>query len=239
MSQHRRGSIHGGSPVPGHPNAAVSASSSHEVQTRGIPLPGMVPPSRSIHASPMHGNPIHGFINPLGPGGLVHPPPTSHAASGISHHPANVHQGAEKILPPSSPYSAHGSPLRTSMSSGHGSPQDSPHVARHRRDSEHSSGAVSRRGSSDVASPLPEGHPLGSPDGRGRRRSDYSPHQGRSIHDVTAKEYQIKETKSRARPRAAWTVTDTCVEANCDKGRFSSFCVSGVCPGRVSSLAII
>ncbi|KAG5328567.1 DMDA protein, partial [Acromyrmex charruanus] len=182
MSQHRRGSIHGSSPVPGHPSTTVSASSisssaAHEVQTRGIPLPGMVP-SRSIHASPMHGNPIHGFVNPLGPGGLVHPPPPTHvaAASGISHHP-NVHQGTEKILPPGSPYSSHGSPLRTPMSSGHGSPQDSPHVARHRRDSEHSSGAISRRGSSDVVSPLPEGHPLGSPDGRGRRRSDYSPHQ--------------------------------------------------------------
>lgn len=72
------------------------------------------------------------------------------------------------------------------MSSGHGSPQDSPHVARHRRDSEHSSATVSRRGSSDVVSPLLEGHPLGSPDGRGRRRSDYSPHQGRSIRDATA-----------------------------------------------------
>ncbi|KYN33271.1 Dystrophin, isoforms A/C/F/G/H [Trachymyrmex septentrionalis] len=179
---HRRGSIHGSSPVPGHPSTTVSASSisssaAHEVQTRGIPLPGMVP-SRSIHASPMHGNPIHGFVNPLGPGGLVHPPPPTHVAvaSGISHHP-NVHQGTEKILPPGSPYSSHGSPLRTPMSSGHGSPQDSPHVARHRRDSEHSSGAISRRGSSDVVSPLPEGHPLGSPDGRGRRRSDYSPHQ--------------------------------------------------------------
>jgi len=98
MSQHRRGSIHGSSPVPGHPSTTVSASSvsssaSHEVQTRGIPLPGMVP-SRSIHASPMHGNPIHGFVNPLGPGGLVHPSPPTHAAaaSGISHHP-NVHQG--------------------------------------------------------------------------------------------------------------------------------------------------
>jgi len=98
MSQHRRGSIHGSSPVPGHPSTTVSASSisssaAHEVQTRGIPLPGMVP-SRSIHASPMHGNPIHGFVNPLGPGGLVHPPPPTHVAatSGISHHP-NVHQG--------------------------------------------------------------------------------------------------------------------------------------------------
>lgn len=78
------------------------------------------------------------------------------------------------------------------MSSGHGSPQDSPHMGRHRRDSEHSSGAVSRRSSSDVVSPLPEGHPLGSPDSRGRRRSDYSPHQGRSIRDVSAKKYQIK-----------------------------------------------
>lgn len=97
MSQHRRGSIHG-SPVPGHPSttvsASISSSASHEVQTRGIPLPGMVPP-RSIHASPMHGNPIHGFVNPLGPGGLVHSPPPTHtaAASGISHHPSNVHQG--------------------------------------------------------------------------------------------------------------------------------------------------
>lgn len=106
-------------------------------------------------------------------------------------------EGTEKILPPGSPYSSHGSPLRTPMSSGHGSPQDSPHVARHRRDSEHSSGAISRRGSSDVVSPLPEGHPLGSPDGRSRRRSDYSPHQGRSIRDVTAKEYEIEMKKAR------------------------------------------
>ncbi|KAG7201724.1 hypothetical protein KM043_004447 [Ampulex compressa] len=189
MSQHRRGSVHGNSPVPGHPPANVPVSSSHESQTRGIPLPGMVP-SRSIHGNPMHGNPIHGFVNPLGPAGLVHPPP------GISHHPQAVHQGTgglwllmtritgktgggtEKISAPGSPYSSHGSPLRTPMSSGHGSPQDSPHVSRHRRDSEHSSsGVVSRRGSSDVVSPLPEG-PSGSPDGRTRRRSDYSPHQG-------------------------------------------------------------
>lgn len=92
-------------------------------------------------------------------------------------------EGTEKILPPGSPYSSHGSPLRTPMSSSHGSPQDSPHVVRHRRDSEHSSGAISRRGSSDVVSPLLEGHPLGSPDSRSRRRSDYSPHQGRFIHD--------------------------------------------------------
>lgn len=104
-------------------------------------------------------------------------------------------KGAEKILPPGSPYSSHGSPLRTPMSSGHGSPQDSPHVVRHRRDSEHSSGAISRRGSSDVVSPLPEGHPLGSPDSRSRRRSDYSPHQGRFIHDVMAKEHKIKKMK--------------------------------------------
>jgi len=104
MSQHRRGSVHGSGPVPGHPSTTVSASSSvsssasHEVQTRGIPLPGMVP-SRSIHASPMHGNPIHGFVNPLGPGSLVHPPPPAAAhvtaASGISHHPPSVHQGTE------------------------------------------------------------------------------------------------------------------------------------------------
>lgn len=96
-------------------------------------------------------------------------------------------EGTEKILPPGSPFSSHGSPLRTPISSGHGSPQDSPHVVRHRRDSEHSSGAISRRGSSDVVSPLPEGHSLGSPDSRGRRRSDYSPHQGRSIYDVNNK----------------------------------------------------
>ncbi|KAL6443230.1 hypothetical protein ACFW04_002864 [Cataglyphis niger] len=102
MSQPRRGSIHG-SPVPGHPSTTISASlsssSSHEIQTRGIPLPGMVP-SRSVHASSMHGNPIHGgFVNPLGPGSLVHPPPLTHAAaaSGISHHPTNVHQGIEYL----------------------------------------------------------------------------------------------------------------------------------------------
>ncbi|CAL7946061.1 unnamed protein product [Xylocopa violacea] len=172
-----RQQVHGkGSPVPGHlaTNAAISAS--HEVQTRGIPLPGMVP-SRSIHGNPMHGNPIHGFVNPLGPAGLVHSPPTHQSVlAGISHHSPVVHQGAEKIQPPGSPYSSHGSPLRTPMSSGHGTPQDSPHVARHRRDSEHSPGVGSRRGSSDVVSPMPEG-PSGSPDGRARRRSDYSPHQ--------------------------------------------------------------
>jgi len=106
-------------------------------------------------------------------------------------------EGIEKILPPSSPYSSHGSPLRTPMSSGHGSPQDSPHVVRHRRDSEHSSGAISRRGSSDVVSPLPEGHPLGSPDSRGRRRSDYSPHQGRFIRDMTTKEYETKKAEAQ------------------------------------------
>lgn len=98
MSQHRRGSIHaaGSSPVPGgHPNAASSSSSSsHEIQTRGIPLPGMVP-SRSIHGNPMHGNPIHGFVNPLGPAGLVHSPPTHQPLlSGISHHSSVVHQGS-------------------------------------------------------------------------------------------------------------------------------------------------
>lgn len=99
MSQHRRGSIHaaGSSPVPGgHPNAS-SSSSSHEVQTRGIPLPGMVP-SRSIHGNPMHGNPIHGFVNPLGPAGLVHSPPTHQPLlSGISHHSSVVHQGTSGV----------------------------------------------------------------------------------------------------------------------------------------------
>lgn len=128
-------------------------------------------------------------------------------------------KGTEKILPPGSPYSFHGSPLRTPMSSGHGSPQDSPHVVRHRRDSEHSSGAVSRRSSSDVVSPLPESHPLGSPDGRGRRRSDYSPHQGRSIYDVTAKKYQIKVAKPHY---IIWTVIYWKVEANYKK-RLSFF----------------
>lgn len=100
MSQHRRGSIHaaGSSPVPGgHPNASSSSSSSHEVQTRGIPLPGMVP-SRSIHGNPMHGNPIHGFVNPLGPAGLVHSPPTHQPLlSGISHHSSVVHQGTSGV----------------------------------------------------------------------------------------------------------------------------------------------
>lgn len=95
MSQHRRGSVHGASPVPGHPPANNLPISAHEIQTRGIPLPGMVP-SRSIHGSPMHGNPIHGFVNPLGPAGIVHPPPTHPTAlvSGISHRPGETaHQG--------------------------------------------------------------------------------------------------------------------------------------------------
>ncbi|XP_076652088.1 dystrophin, isoforms A/C/F/G/H isoform X8 [Halictus rubicundus] len=103
-------------------------------------------------------------------------------------------KGTEKIQPPGSPYSSHGSPLRTPMSSGHGTPQDSPHVARHRRDSEHSSGVGSRRGSSDVVSPLPEG-PSGSPDGRARRRSDYSPHQ------VTKLREHWDETNSKVMQR--------------------------------------
>lgn len=76
------------------------------------------------------------------------------------------------------------------MSSGHGTPQDSPHVARHRRDSEHSAGVGSRRGSSDVVSPLPDAPPSGSPDNRQpRRRSDYSPHQGRSRCDSRLRQF--------------------------------------------------
>lgn len=101
-------------------------------------------------------------------------------------------EGGEKIQqqPPGSPYSSHGSPLRTPMSSGHGTPQDSPHVARHRRDSEHSAGVGSRRGSSDVVSPLPDAPPSGSPDNRQpRRRSDYSPHQGRSRCDSRLRQF--------------------------------------------------
>lgn len=101
-------------------------------------------------------------------------------------------EGGEKIQqqPPGSPYSSHGSPLRTPMSSGHGTPQDSPHVARHRRDSEHSAGVGSRRGSSDVVSPLPDAPPSGSPDNRPpRRRSDYSPHQGRSHCDSRLRQF--------------------------------------------------
>lgn len=97
MSQHRRGSIHTGSPVTGHSATKTSIPSSHEVQTRGIPLPGMVP-SRSIHGNPMHGNPIHGFVNPLGPAGLVHSPPTHQSVlSGISHHSPVVHQGIKPV----------------------------------------------------------------------------------------------------------------------------------------------
>lgn len=128
--------------------------------------------------------------------------------------------------PPGSPYSSHGSPLRTPMSSGHGTPQDSPHVARHRRDSEHSAGVGSRRGSSDVASPLPDAAPpSGSPDNRQpRRRSDYSPHQGRSRCDSRLRQLTRAPTlfsrqfgggpptKSRTRdqgiPRAIWLIWD-------------------------------
>ncbi|KAF7388787.1 hypothetical protein HZH66_009924 [Vespula vulgaris] len=215
MSQHRRGSVHGASPVPGHPPANNLPISAHEIQTRGIPLPGMVP-SRSIHGSPMHGNPIHGFVNPLGPAGIVHPPPTHPTAlvSGISHRPGETaHQGSDKVVqqgPTSSssgsPYSSHGSPMRTPMSSGHGTPQDSPHVTRHRRDSEHSGssppigGISSRRGSTDVIigpSSIQEGHhhPSGSPGARARRRSDYSPHQ------VTKLREHWDETNSKVMQR--------------------------------------
>ncbi|KAI4489234.1 hypothetical protein M0804_004732 [Polistes exclamans] len=188
MSQHRRGSVHGASPVPGHPTPTASSSSSnsnlpistHEIQTRGIPLPGMVAPSRSIHGSPMHGNPIHGGCSLEGSEKVVQ-------------------QGGPTSSSSGSPYSSHGSPMRTPMSSGHGTPQDSPHVTRHRRDSEHSSTSppiggniTSRRGSTDVIigpSSIQDGHhhPSGSPGARSRRRSDYSPHQEHdSILHVTS-----------------------------------------------------
>ena len=52
---------------------------------RGIPLPGMVPAGvRSLHGSPLHVNPMHGFVNPLGPVALGHPlPPGAVASVGV------------------------------------------------------------------------------------------------------------------------------------------------------------
>lgn len=88
-----------------------------------------------------------------------------------------INKGLEKILPPSG-YSPHGSPLRTPLSSVHGSPQDSVYVSpRPRIDPDQISGILSRR-SSDASSPIPTGSIAGTPEHRGRRRSDYSPHQG-------------------------------------------------------------
>lgn len=145
--------------------------------------------------------------------------------------------------PPGSPYSSHGSPLRTPMSSGHGTPQDSPHVARHRRDSEHSAGVGSRRGSSDVVSPLPDAAPpSGSPDNRQpRRRSDYSPHQGRSRCDSRLRQLTRAPTlfsrqfgggpptKSRTRdqgiPRAIWLIWDRFVPSRSRRKSSRSPCL--------------
>ncbi|KAI4501579.1 hypothetical protein M0802_003456 [Mischocyttarus mexicanus] len=180
----------------GHPTSTAASSSSnsnlpissHEIQTRGIPLPGMVAPSRSIHGSPMHGNPIHGGCSLEGSEKVVQ-------------------QGGPTSSSSGSPYSSHGSPMRTPMSSGHGTPQDSPHVTRHRRDSEHSSSSppiggniTSRRGSTDVIigpSSIQDGHhhPSGSPGPRARRRSDYSPHQ------VTKLREHWDETNSKVMQR--------------------------------------
>lgn len=75
-------------------------------QQRGIPLPGMVGPAgvRSLHGSPMHMNPMHGFVNPLGPGALGHPmsmsmPPGSVASVGVM---------AGMPMPPHSPNARQG-----------------------------------------------------------------------------------------------------------------------------------
>lgn len=69
----------------------LSASAVLEIQTRGIPLPGMVGP-RSIHNSPVHiANSVHGFVNPLGPTGAS--PPMS--VAGVPHHSPTLHPGID------------------------------------------------------------------------------------------------------------------------------------------------
>lgn len=113
MSQDRRSSIHcgdGDSPILSsaqHQQHQVAGS--REVQIpRGIPLPGMVQPSRSIP----HSSPSHGFVNPLGPTGLVGPigsnigtqhqacgspgmSRSSLATTGIPIRPPGLHQGTK------------------------------------------------------------------------------------------------------------------------------------------------
>ena len=87
-------------------------------------------------------------------------------------------EGHEKV-PPGSPYSGHGSPLRTLVSSSHGTPLEtaSPQLVRHRQDSENTVG-ISPRRSSDVGSSLLESPALVSSE-RVLRRLEYSPQQGR------------------------------------------------------------
>ncbi|XP_043463931.1 uncharacterized protein LOC122499561 isoform X2 [Leptopilina heterotoma] len=173
MSQQRRGSMHGGNSVTNHGSSNNLHITSHEIQNHGIPLPGMVP-TRSILGNSVLGNPIHGFVNPLGPMGPSHSPPThSSGMIGISHHPSRY----EKV-PPGSPYSGHGSPLRSLVSSSHGTSLEtsSPQLVRHRQDSENTIGISARR-SSDVASSLLESQSLLSAE-RVLRRLEYGPQQG-------------------------------------------------------------
>nr|XP_046491679.1 dystrophin, isoforms A/C/F/G/H-like isoform X10 [Neodiprion pinetum] len=105
-------------------------------------------------------------------------------------------KGLDKILP-SSGYSPHGSPVRGPFSSVHTSPQDTTHVmpSRSRIDQEQIGGVLSRRGS-DVNSPIPGSMAVvGTPEHRGRRRSDYSPHQ------VTKLREHWDETNSKVMQR--------------------------------------
>lgn len=95
MSQQRRGSMHGGNSVTNHGSSNNLHITSHEIQNHGIPLPGMVP-TRSILGNSVLGNPIHGFVNPLGPMGPSHSPPThSSGMIGMSHHPSSMYPGRE------------------------------------------------------------------------------------------------------------------------------------------------
>lgn len=88
MSQSRRSSIHGsGSPTlsGGQQHQVVVSGTSigaHDGQIpRGIPLPGMVQPSRSIQHEPSHG-----FVNPLGPTGLAQVASSISGSAGGSSH---------------------------------------------------------------------------------------------------------------------------------------------------------
>lgn len=64
-----------------------------DVHQRPVPLPGLTPASRSLHASPLHmatinnhsaPSSMHGFINPLGPAIIAHGLPPSGVVTGMS-----------------------------------------------------------------------------------------------------------------------------------------------------------
>lgn len=102
MSQQRRTSGYG-SAIPDVTDVVPCNVPVLDIQTRGIPLPGMVPP-RSNHSSPVQTNPAHGFINPLGPTGhgqmIIQPSSSAHLAGMSPHQPcySGLRQGRIQIM---------------------------------------------------------------------------------------------------------------------------------------------